>query len=54
MTNARPHITAKDLTMAYGDFLIQQNLPGTGVRLLQHGIQLHHGQYDPAWYRTIM
>ena len=39
--------------MAYGDFLIQQNLSGTGVQLLQHGIQLHHGQYNPARYRTI-
>ncbi len=53
MTNVRPHITAKDLTMAYGDFLIKQNLPGTGDRLLQHGIRLHHGQYDPARYHTI-
>ncbi len=41
MINARPHITARDLTMAYGDFLIKQNLPGTGDRLLQHGIRLH-------------
>ena len=23
---AKPHITVRDLTMAYGDFLIQQNL----------------------------
>ncbi len=26
MPDAQPHIVAKDLTMAYGDFLIQQNL----------------------------
>jgi len=26
MAGAEPHIVAKDLTMAYGDFLIQQNL----------------------------
>ena len=26
MADAHPHIVAKDLTMAYGDFLIQQNL----------------------------